>query len=186
MARRSLFVALVLTIVSNVPAQAQWQPDPLTAGASFNYGLIKDFVTRSAAEMPAEHYAFRPTPQVRTFAQLIGHLADANYRLCAVAAGEGLLRQGVEATETTTAGLAEVLADSFAYCDKVYANMTDAVGAAIVGLEVGGEARIPIELPKLSVLAFHTQHAFEHYGNIVTYMRINGLVPPSSAPRPGP
>lgn len=185
MTRTSLFAPVVLTIVLAGPARAQ-SPDPLSGGATFNYELIKDFVTRSAAEMPAEHYAFQPTPEVRTYAQLIGHLADANYRLCAVAAGEDPLRQGVEATETTTAGLAEALADSFAYCDGVYADMTDAVGAEVVGLEVGGEARIPIELPKLSVLAFHTQHAFEHYGNIVTYMRINGLVPPSSAPRGGP
>ena len=72
------------------------------------------------------------------------------------------------------------------YCDKVYAGMTDAAGTAIVKFEAGGEgARVPIQMPRLTVFAFHAQHAFEHYGNIVTYMRLKGLVPPSSEPPPG-
>ena len=105
---------VVLALAVSVPAHAQ-SPNPLTSGAKFHYGIIKGYVTRAAAKMPEEHYPFRPTPDVRTFAQLIGHLADANYRLC-------------------------------------------------------------------SVLAFHAGHAVEHYGNIVTYMRLKGVVPPSSEP----
>src|SRR5215831_11685712 len=62
--------------------------NPLTAGARLHYGIIKDSVTRAAAKMPEELYTFRPTPDVRSFAQLIGHLADANYRLCSVMAGQ--------------------------------------------------------------------------------------------------
>ena len=77
--------AVVLALAVSVPAHAQ-SPNPLTSGAKFHYGIIKGYVTRAAAKMPDEHYPFRPTPEVRTFAQLIGHLADANYRLCSVLA----------------------------------------------------------------------------------------------------
>jgi hypothetical protein len=75
------------------------------------------------------------------------------------------------------------LADSFAGCDKAYAEMTDAAGTPIVKFDAGGEgARVPVQMPRLTVPAFHAQHAFEHYGSIVTYMRLKGVVPPSSAP----
>jgi uncharacterized damage-inducible protein DinB len=78
----------------------------------------------------------------------------------------------------------KALAESFVYCDGQYAAMTDAAGLPEVTFDAGGEgARVPIRMPRLSVLAFHAQHAFEHYGNVVTYMRLKGLVPPSSEPR---
>ena len=73
--------------------------------------------------------------------------------------------------------------ESFAYCDRQYAAMTDAAGTPIVKFDAGGEgSRVPIQMPRFTVLAFHTAHAFEHYGNIVTYMRLKNVVPPSSEP----
>ena len=177
----------ILALVCAVPARAQ-SADPFTRGARLNYGIIKGFVTAAAAKMPEGDYPFKPTPEVRTFAQLIGHLADANYRLCSIVAGQTPPRdEQIEKTKSAKADLAAALAASFAYCDGQYASMTDGAGAAIVTFEAGGEgARVPIRMPKLTVFAFHAQHAFEHYGNIVTYMRLKGLVPPSSEPRPRP
>jgi uncharacterized damage-inducible protein DinB len=177
-------IAVVLAGSGRAGAQ---NANPLSRGANFNYRIIKSFVSRAADKMPQDHYSFRPTPDVRTFAALVGHLADANYRLCSVAAGEQRPPlEGIEKSQTTKADLAQALAASFEYCDKVFGAMTDSAGTTIVKFSAGGEgARVPIELPKLSVLAFHTQHAFEHYGNIVTYMRLKGLVPPSSEPRRG-
>jgi len=90
---------------------------------------------------------------------------------------------GIEKTKNTKPDLINALAESFAYCDRQYAEMTDAAGTPIVKFDAGGEgSRVPIQMPRLTVLAFHTGHAFEHYGNVVTYMRLNGLVPPSSEP----
>ena len=73
-------VLFMLTVVTSSSTHAQ-SANPLAAGARQHYGIIKGYVTRAAAKMPDELYPFRPTPEVRTFAQLIGHLADANYRL---------------------------------------------------------------------------------------------------------
>src|SRR5207253_10397547 len=165
------------------PAYAQ-STDPLTRGARFHYGIVKDSITRAAAKMPDENYQFRPTPEVRTFAQLIGHLADSNYRLCSVLAGQDPpMDLGIEMDKHSKADLVRALAESFVYCDKQYAAMTDATGTPIVKFDAGGiDARVPIQMPRLTALAFHTGHAFEHYGNIVTYMRLKGIVPPSSEP----
>ena len=172
---------LVLIVGSHAAAQAS---NPLSNGARFHYGIIKNYVTRAAAKMPEEHYPFRPTPPVRTFAQLIGHLADSNYRLCSVLAGQDPpMDTGIEKNTKTKADLVTPLNESFAYCDKVYAAMTDASGTPIIKFDAGGEgSRVPVQMPRLTALAFHTAHAFEHYGNVVTYMRVKGIVPPSSEP----
>jgi uncharacterized damage-inducible protein DinB len=176
-------LVLILALLASDPAYGQ-AANPLTNGARLHYGIIKGYVTRAAAKMPEDNYSFRPAPEVRTFAQLIGHLADSNYRLCSVLAGQDPPRDaGIERTANSKADLVKALGESFAYCDAQYAAMTDAAGTPIVKFDAGGEgARVPIQMPRLTVLAFHTAHAFEHYGNVVTYMRVNGIVPPSSEP----
>ena len=173
----------VLAVLASGSAHAQ-SANPLTGGARLHYGIIKGYVTRAAAKMPEDNYPFRPTPEVRSFAQLIGHLADANYRLCSVMAGQDPpMDAGIERDKHTKIDLIKALDESFAYCDKQYAAMTDAAGTPMVKFDAGGEgSRVPIQMPRFTVLAFHTAHAFEHYGNIVTYMRLKGLVPPSSEP----
>jgi uncharacterized damage-inducible protein DinB len=176
-------LVLILAVLASHPAFGQ-PANPLTNGARLHYGIIKGYVTRAAAKMPEDDYPFRPAPEVRTFAQLIGHLADSNYRICSVLAGEAPPRDaGIERTAKSKADLVKALGESFAYCDAQYAAMTDAAGQPIVKFDAGGEgARVPIQMPRLTVLAFHTAHAFEHYGNVVTYMRVKGIVPPSSEP----
>ncbi|MGH9174935.1 MAG: DinB family protein, partial [Vicinamibacterales bacterium] len=113
-------------------------------------------------------------PEVRTFGQIIGHIADANQMICGAAASEKAAPLNAEKTLTTKAELSKALADSIAYCDKVIAGMDDKKGLETVKFFVGGmQARA-------MVLAFNNAHDYEHYGNLVTYMRINKIVPPSS------
>jgi uncharacterized damage-inducible protein DinB len=175
------FFALAAMCSGTVSAQ---QANPLTAGARQHYGIIKNNIIRAAAKIPDDVYAFRPTPEVRTVAQLIAHLADANYRLCSVIAGQDPPTDaGIEKSRSSKADLVKALSESFAYCDQQYAAMTDAAGAPMIKFDAGGEgSRVPIQMPRFTVLAFHTAHAFEHYGNLVTYMRLKGIVPPSSEP----
>jgi uncharacterized damage-inducible protein DinB len=174
-----LLCGLAVTLLTAQTASAQ-NANPLSGGAKRTYDIIKGYVTRAAEKMPEEHYAFKPTPDVRSFGQLVGHVADANYGFCSAAAGEkppaGGFDQPIEKGKTSKADLQKALADSFAYCDKVHAGMTDAAGATIIKF-FGGD------MAKLSVLEFNTHHDFEHYGNLVTYMRLKNIVPPSSEPR---
>ena len=181
------YVLAIVVLPISMTARAQ-SANPLTGGARFHYGIIKGYVVRAAAKMPEELYLFRPTPEVRSFAQLIGHLADSNYRLCSILAGQTdqPMDAGIERDRRIKADLVQGLSESFAYCDKIYAAMSDEAGAAMIRFDAGGEgSRVPVQMPRLTALAFHTAHAFEHYGNVVTYMRLKGIVPPSSEPPGG-
>jgi uncharacterized damage-inducible protein DinB len=177
---RILVYSTVLALSATGTAAAQTPPaNPLSAGAKKSYDIIKGYILKAAAKMPDEHWAFKPTGDVRSFGELVGHISDANFVICGMVSGEKPPAGGfepttsIEKTKTTKADLSKALADSFAFCDKAHAGMTDAAGAAIIKSFVG-------EVAKLSFLEFNTHHDFEHYGNIVTYMRLKGLVPPSS------
>ena len=182
MKARVLAAAAIVMLGTMGSGTLQAQPaNPLTAGAARTYNIIKGFVTKAAAKMPEEHYSFKASPDVRTFGELIAHVADSNYGFCSAVVGENPPEGGFDPkssfektkSKTTKADLEKALAASFAYCDKVHAGMTDAGGAATVKFFLG-------EMAKLSLLEFNTHHDFEHYGNMVTYMRIKNIVPPSS------
>lgn len=150
--------------------------DPLSGGIKGIYNITKNNVARAAEKMPEENYAFQPTPEVRSFGQIIGHVADAQYLFCSATMGETNPAPGIEKSKTTKADLVKALNDAFTYCDKAYNAMTDAHAADMVKF-------FGRDQTKLAVLAFNSAHNMEHYGNLVTYMRIKGLVPPTSEAR---
>tara|TARA_B100001123_G_scaffold414683_1_gene514417 strand:- start:119 stop:505 length:387 start_codon:yes stop_codon:yes gene_type:complete len=125
--------------------------------------------------MPAADYDFRPTPEVRSFAALLGHVASANFFFCSQAAAERSPAIADYQQATDKSIVVDALESSLAYCDTVYALTTDANVNDIVMLPGGGESR------RGGVLMFNTAHNNEHYGNIVIYLRLRGLVPPSTA-----
>jgi uncharacterized damage-inducible protein DinB len=155
------------------PAAATDQ-NPYTAAAMVQFKVTSGYVAKAAEKMPEEQYAFKPTPEVRSFGQLVGHLADANYMFCSKASGdENPSKESIEKTKTAKADLVKALNDAMAYCEGVLGKMDDKAGTAMV--EMFGRQQ-----PKLGLLWFNTVHNYEHYGNMVTYMRMKGLVPPSS------
>jgi uncharacterized damage-inducible protein DinB len=173
----SLTALLPATVGALLAQSAAAPANPISAGAKAIYNVVKTNVIKAAEKMPEENYSFRPTPDVRTFGQLIGHVADAQYIFCSMATGKVDMGPGVEKSKTTKADLVASLKEAFGYCDKVYDGLTDASAGTMVKF-IRGDA------PKVTVLDFNTAHADEHYGNIVTYMRLKGLVPPSSEPAP--
>lgn len=163
----------VLAFFVAVPAAAQ---QSVVGGMGASYGAAKGFLVRAAEQVPEEHYSFKPTPEVRSFGAIVGHVADANYMLCSTAGGEANPNKvKIEETVTGKAALVQAIKESFAYCDKAY-QLPDAKAAEPVTL-------FGMQTNKLGVLAFNTAHDMEHYGNLVTYMRLKGMVPPSSQPR---
>jgi len=166
----------VLVSLLAVPAAAQ-DANPLTASTKGTYESVKTYIVKSAEKMPEEQYGFQPTPEVRTFGQLLGHIANANYMICARAADEkSPSTENIEKTKTTKADLIAALNAAFAYCDGVWAKTTDASGMEVVDF-------FNRKQPRIAVLSFNTAHDYEHYGNLVTYLRIKGIVPPSSEGR---
>ncbi len=173
---KKLLFASVLSLVLATIVSAQGPgANPLTTGTKATSDIVRGYVLKAADQVPENLYAFKPTPDVRSFGQLFGHIADANYAFCSSAAGEKSPGGNIEKTKSTKADLTKALADAFAYCDKVFAATTDANGAQMMKF-----AEANMSMPRLTLLSFNMAHNYEHYGNIVTYMRLNKMVPPSS------
>jgi uncharacterized damage-inducible protein DinB len=168
---------LCAALTAGASTAAAQGTNPLSASARAQFTGISAFVTRSADKIPENLYSFRATPEVRTIAQLFGHIADAYFAMCSMAAGSKPPEQSFEKTATTKAALVKALADGVSHCQSVMGGMTDQKGAETVEFYFG-------PTPRLGVLFFVTTHTYEHYGNLVTYMRLNKIVPPSSEPPP--
>lgn len=138
---------------------------------------VANWIERAAEKMPEEEYAFKPDPAVRSFGQILGHIADTNYLFCSAALGEKNPSLGVEKIKTSKTDLTAALHDAFAYCRRAYDALTDA--AASETIKAFGQER-----NKLGVLWFNASHNLEHYGNLVVYIRMKAMVPPSSEPKP--
>jgi uncharacterized damage-inducible protein DinB len=169
---RLSFIAALLTATLAVA-----QDNPYSAFNKGAYARLKKIMIASAEKMPEESYSFKPTESVRSYGQLVGHLADAQYLFCSIALGEKNPAPGIEKSKTSKADLIAALNEAVAYCDKAYDSMTDASGTQMVKL-FGNDA------PKLDVLVVNNMHNMEHYGNMVTYMRLKNIVPPTSEPQP--
>src|SRR5216684_801805 len=134
---------------------------------------VTAWIERAAEKMPEEEYAFKPDPAVRSFGQILGHIADANYLFCSPLLGENNPSPGIEKSKTAKAELTSALHDAFAYCNRAYDKLID-VNANETVKAFGQERN------KLGVLWFNASHNLEHYGNLVVYLRLKGIVPPSS------
>ena len=171
---KCLLTAAFTCVVILAPALARAQ-NPMMASIKAQHDMAKGYVLKTAEVIPENLYSFKATPDVRSIAQLIGHIADATTSICGTAGGATATPPGAEKSMTTKAQLSKALADAFAACDKVIAGMTDAQAIETTKFFVGGQS------PRGMIIAFNTAHTFEHYGNLVTYMRLNKIVPPSTA-----
>lgn len=162
----------VVLIVATLPLLAQ---NPMADEARKSYDSVKMNVLKAAEKMPEDAYGFKPVDGVRTFGQLVGHVANAQYAMCSAGAGEAMPKMGNAEKLATKDELVKALTAAEAYCDKVYASAKDS--------DVDMVKMFGTEKPKLGWLFLNTAHLNEHYGNIVTYMRVKGLVPPSSEKR---
>jgi uncharacterized damage-inducible protein DinB len=171
---RTLFRTLLICLLA--PASATLaQDNPLGAFSNGAYEEVKNILLRSAEKMLEENYNSKPTDAVRSFGQVVGHLAGAQYLFCSIVLGEKNPDPKIEQTKTSKAGLVAALKGAFTYCDKVYDRITDASVTEMIKL-FGGDTL------KLGVLAVNNMHNLEHYGNLATYMRLKNIVPPTSKP----
>ena len=183
---RSLtLLVLILAVASTASAQTTGAGyDALTSSlagvAKTMHATIRRNLAEAAEAMPADEYSFRPTPDVRTFAQLMGHVINANWFFCSQAKQDKLAMTTNHEQLTDKAALVKALNDSLAYCDQVYSATTDATFTQPVQVQ-SGPGTSPANTVRGAILMFNTTHNNEHYGNIVVYMRLKGHVPPSTA-----
>jgi hypothetical protein len=164
---------LAAALAGGCALQAQ-TPNPLLAESKRAYTAIKTNLTKAADKMSDENYNFKASPDIRTFGALIGHIADSQLRTCAAVKGEQ--KEATAASKTAKADLVSALKASFDECDAAWDSITEANAAEMLG------GRAPRS--KLGALIGNTTHSNEEYGYLAVYMRLKGVVPPSSEPRP--
>jgi hypothetical protein len=151
------------------PAQAG---NPLVTESRQAYNSIKTNLTAMAAKMPAESYDFKATPEVRTFGAVIAHVADTQMRTCAGVMGE---QKTVDAAgKTTKDDLVKALAASFVECDAAFDATNDSNAQQLVG---GGRMQRSRLGTLLNTVVIHDN---EEYGYMSIYLRLKGIVPPST------
>jgi uncharacterized damage-inducible protein DinB len=167
-------IAIALLCAAGVSAQSMQtsSKSPLISTSQFIYSIAKGDVLKSADKIPDALWSFRPTPDIRTVGELFAHIADGQYEFCSAADGKQV-DKGIEKSAKTKADIVAAVKDAFAYCDGVYAKMTDA--SAVEMMAIFG-----MKATRIGLMDFNTAHTMEHYGNLVTYMRLKGIVPPSS------
>jgi uncharacterized damage-inducible protein DinB len=143
-------------------------PNPLTTTLSIFRSNMQDKIMKSADAMPESKYSYRPTKDVRSFAEMVNHVADISYILCSNVKGEA-----TPGTTTAKGSKAEIMAylkGAFDYCDGVYSGFTDA--------HLNDPADFwGVKTNKMFILTQVGNHDALHYGNLVVYLRQNGLVP---------
>ena len=152
----------------------------LASVAQEMHATIRRDLAEAAEAMPADEYSFRPTPDVRTFAQVIGHVVNAEWFFCSQARRQASPNKTNFEPVTDKAALVKALNAALAYCDDAYKETTDATFNEPVRMQAG-VGMGPADTVRGAILVFNTTHDNEHYGNIVVYMRLKGHVPPSTA-----
>jgi len=186
--------AFALPAAAQPPAQAgaAVTTDLVSKTLKSSFDTIARYIAASAEKMPEAKFGFKPTPEVMSFGELVGHVADTHFSYCARIQGEKNPNDGHSIQKMTAKGdVVKGLTDSIAYCAAVYAGMTDAKAVEMLAPPAppaGAAAAAPTTpppapSPRARLLIGNVTHDWEHYGNLVTYLRINGLVPPSSEPR---
>ena len=175
--RAAVPLVLLTALSGGAAAQTSPAPRPDLAVATLRelWKVQSRYVLQSAEAVPESLYSFRPVQSVRSIGELIGHLAGSQNNMCGVALGEPERNEdAVEKSRTTKADLVAALRASNAFCERAYAQTDQAVA--------GNATLFGRAMSRRAILGLNATHDAEHYGNLVTYLRINGMVPPSSRP----
>lgn len=171
MKRLLLLVPFVLSTTYLVHAQTS---NPLIEETKENYSRLSANLEKAAEAMPEADYSFKPTPEIRSFGELVAHIADAQARLCSAASGQP---KAVNAqAKTSKADLVNAIKESSSICTSALDSVTDANANQMISMG-------PRKLSKLGVLVYNMNHSSEEYGYLAVYLRLKGVVPPSTAGR---
>lgn len=169
--------ATALILCAGTLAAQNAPKNPLVETSKGMFAIAKNDILKSADQVPDQLWSFQPTPDVRTMGQLFAHVADGQYEFCGAAMEDKDAGKNVEKTAKSKAEIVDALKSAFAYCDAAYAKLTDSKAAELVPFFGGRKAT------RVGLMDFNVAHTMEHYGNLVTYMRLKNIVPPSSQGR---
>ena len=162
---------LVRAAAGQAPAAGPAGP---VAEVQRSYAGVKANILKSAQTVPAEMYSFKPIPEIRSFARVVNHVTEAQLHACAAANGTAMSALPAVPPETSDkAVIVQALQESFAECDKAFASLTNGNLAEMRPLGSAARSRIGLLWGTVS-------HDNEQYATLALYMRLKGLLPPSS------
>ena len=175
MNRTLLAFAAVLSFSAAALAQAPAAPGPTGPAAEVqgSYNRLKPNVIKAAEKMPAEDYSYKPTPEIRSYARVVNHITEAQFHTCTALNGTAFDKASVPADTATKDVIVAALKASFAECDKAYGALTD---ATLMEVSTMG----PIKRSHIGMAWGNVSHDNEQYAELSTYLRLKGLVPPTS------
>ena len=177
---RRFYLASVLAAASALPVLAADGANPLSAEVKRSYLSIRNNLIKMAEKMPEEQYSFRPTPEVETFGRRVAHITDANMRTCSGLKGE---QKSLRASaKTAKADLVAALKQALEYCDSVFDSMTDRAAVELIDASIASPPVRDVKQSRLAVLYSVVRHSNEVYGYMAVYLRLKGIVPPTSEP----
>lgn len=149
-------------------------PSGPAAEVQRSYAGLRSNILKAAEKMPADSYAYKPTPEIRTFARVVNHITEAQTRSCSAATGTaGSALPPVPAETVEKAAILQALQASFNECDKAFAALTDGNLADML-------AAGPAKRSRIGLMWGTVSHDNEQYATLALYLRLKGLVPPSS------
>ncbi len=166
------YAVMALALAGTLAAQT----NVVVTETKTNYTNISTNLLKGAEKMPESAYSFRPVPEERTFGELVGHIADAQTRICSSATGT--TKAADSSKLTAKADLVAALKASFDLCDSVFASTNNENAMSMVPMGRGGAQR-----SRIGTLNYDVVHNNESYGTMVVYLRLKGIVPPSSEPK---
>jgi len=172
------FFLLALLGCSALPAQG---PNTLVAEAKFPWTVVRDNLLKMAEKMPAENYSFKPTPEIESFGQRLAHIGGANLFICQGVMGRPSTPRSASAA-TSKAELISLLKQASTACDSAFDSLSDAAAMEKISSRLGGPFPPEATRTKLATLNNMVRHSNEMYGYMCVYLRLKGIVPPSSAP----
>ena len=171
--KRSMIAAALVCLAAAGP-RAQTTSPFIAELKRYYYEAVKRNLSAMAEKMPEEHFAFKPVPEVRSFGESVAHVADAQARNCNLVSGAGSKTLDAE-KKKTKAELLAALKESFAICDVTFAALTDVQANEMVKMGQSG-----FQMTKLALLVSMIAHSNEQHGYMAVYLRLTGLVPPST------
>ena len=177
---QTMILSFFLALLSCTALVAQ-SSNALVSEAKFPWTVVRDNLLKMAEKMPAEDYSFKPTPEIESFGQRLAHIAGANLFVCqAVMGRQATPRPGLAAASKTE--LIALLKQASTACDSAFDSLSDAAAMEKISSRLGGPFPPEPTRTKLATLNNMVRHSNEMYGYMCVYLRLKGIVPPSSAP----
>ena len=172
------FVLSWLVVVSNTTPAAAAECDVM-APIRTQWKMTTEMMDRIIAAVPEDKYDFKPVPEVRSFREILVHLITDTYHHMGYAAAKAMSEDEMKKYEQlkTRAELLPAIKESFAYAERVMGGLTNESAMEVV-TAMRGE-----KMPRANVVLSTISDLMDHYGNMVTYLRLNHIVPPRTAER---